>query len=165
LVGEEIDHYLFLLDKSNNMAHITKSSILNRQQARLAYSSCYIPALVYSFSAVSLTMEQINKIQQKANCEYLVKSGYDMHFPRIVVYGSTKFGGLAFNQLYVESSINKIQSLMCHINSDTMLGKMIKINLMWIQLLTGLSKPIMKSRSSIDCIGKNWFTQLCEFLM
>jgi hypothetical protein len=65
LVGEEIDHFLFLLDKSNNMAYITKCSNLNRQQARLAYGSCYISALLYSLSAVSLTIDQINKIQQK----------------------------------------------------------------------------------------------------
>jgi hypothetical protein len=41
-----------------------------------------------------------------------------MHFPRIVVYGSTKFGGLGVQHLYVESGCNKIQSMMCHINSN-----------------------------------------------
>jgi hydroxylamine reductase (hybrid-cluster protein) len=86
-----------------------------------------------------------------------------MHFPRCIVYGAQKFSGLGFQQLFIESGCNKIQSMVCHINNNTMLGKMTQINLNWVQLTSGLSNPIMESREEVLYISNNWFTQLCEF--
>jgi ribonuclease HI len=163
LVGDEVDHYKFLKDKSDKLGSITRGSQLNRRQAKKAYNSCYIPALLYSLTAVSLTRKQIDKIQQQATTDYIRKCGYDMHFPRCIVYGATNFGGLGFRQLFVESGCNKIQSMVCHINNNTMLGKMVQINLNWVQLTSGLSKPIMESKEDILYINNNWFTQLREF--
>jgi hypothetical protein len=138
---------------------------LNRRRAPIAYGTCYVPALLYSLTAMSLNRKQIDNIQQKATTEYIQKIGYDMHFPRKVVYGSIKFGGLGITQLYVDSCCTKIQSLLCNINANTMLGEMMRINLIWTQLLSGLSIPILESNSSIQYISNNWYIQLQQFTM
>jgi hypothetical protein len=113
---------------------------------------------------VSLTKDQTDSIQQKAITNFIRKTGYDMHFPRKVVYGSIKFGGLGFSQLNVESNCNKIQSIICHINNNTMLCKMMSTNLNWSQLLLGIVTPLLKNDNDISYIQKKWFTQLQCFL-
>jgi hypothetical protein len=47
LVGNESDHIPLLKDKSKKLANITCGSQLNRRKAKMAYNSCYIPALLY----------------------------------------------------------------------------------------------------------------------
>jgi hypothetical protein len=87
-----------------------------------------------------------------------------MHFPRIVVYSPINYGGLGFKNLYVESSCNKLQSIMCHINNQTMLGKLFQINFNITQQHTGLSSPILETYQNISYIQKNWYMQIREFL-
>jgi hypothetical protein len=60
----------------------------------------------------------------------------------------------------VESTCNKIQSIMCHINDGSMLGEILQINLKWTQQHAGLSTPILEK----SYIQSNWFTQIREFL-
>jgi hypothetical protein len=115
-------------------------------------------------SAVSLSKDQTDNIQQKAITNFIRMSGYDMRFPQKVVYGAIKFGGLGFSQLYVESNCNKVQSVICHINNGTMLGKMMIINLNWSQLLSGIGKPLLTNDKDITYIQKNLFSELQMFL-
>jgi hypothetical protein len=84
----------------------------------------------------------VDNTQQKATSAFIRKCGYHQHFPRSGVYGTYKFGGLGFLQLEVKSNCNKIQSLICHVNNNTMLDKRFKINLNWLQVLAGTSQPI-----------------------
>jgi ribonuclease HI len=44
-----------------------------------------------------------------------------------------------------------------------MLGKMLKINLNWTQVLAGTSAPLLESQYNFDYIQQNWFTQLLDF--
>jgi hypothetical protein len=53
-------------------------------------------------------LQEEGSIQQKAITEYIRKCGYNMHFPRCLVYSSVTYGGLGFAELYVESCCNKI---------------------------------------------------------
>jgi hypothetical protein len=115
-------------------------------------------------SAVSLSCKQTNMIQQNATTKFIQKCGFEKRIPRKLAYGSMKFGGFGFLQLHAESSCNKIQSLICHINNNTMLGKMFMMNLNWTQLLVGLSEPILESNKVIKYIDNNWFFQVRDFL-
>jgi Reverse transcriptase (RNA-dependent DNA polymerase) len=90
LVGEENDHIKFLEQKSNNLAKLTMSSQFNRRQTRKAFNSCYIPAIIYSLTACNLEETHLDKIQQQATTAYIRKCGYEMHFPRKVVYTPIK---------------------------------------------------------------------------
>jgi hypothetical protein len=149
-----------LVGKSNKIAKLTETSQFNKRQTRRAFNSCYIPALSYSLTAVSLSREQTDIIQRKATTAYIRKCGYEMHFPRKVVYCP-----IGFNQLHVVSSCNKIETLLCHINSQTTLGKSMEMILNWTQLHTGISSPILETTININYIQKNWFTQIREFLL
>jgi hypothetical protein len=45
-----------------------------------------------------------------------------------------------------------------------MLGSMMKININWTQMLTGLQLPVFESKQEIVHIPNNWFLQLRKFL-
>jgi hypothetical protein len=124
LVGCKSTHFEYLNQKSNEISIKINTCQLNRRQAKMAYNSCYIPAILYSLSAVTISQQQVDQIQQQATSAFIWKCGYDQHFPRCVVYGHNKFGGLGFLQLYVEGNIKKITALLSHVNNNTMLGKM-----------------------------------------
>jgi hypothetical protein len=163
LVGSEDDHYKFLKEKSDNLAKLTSSSQFNRRQAQRALNSCYVPALTYSLTAVNLNAVQIDKIQQPATTVYLRKCGYEMNFPRKLVYSPVIYGGIGFRQLSVESISKKIESLICHINDKSLLGKSMEIILNWTQLHTGLESSILTNDNDINYIQKNWFSQFVNF--
>jgi hypothetical protein len=45
IIGEEIYHYRFLLEKSDKISKRASIAQFNRRQARTAYFSCYVPLL------------------------------------------------------------------------------------------------------------------------
>jgi sulfur carrier protein ThiS len=73
--------------------------------------------------------------------------------------------GIGFYNLYVESSVAKIESLICHINKTTLLGETMKTNLNWVQLHSGFLKPFFKGNKFIDYIQDNWFLEIRKFVV
>jgi hypothetical protein len=164
ILGDETDHIKYLTEKSDQIGKLALKAQFNRRQARLAYSTTYVPSISYSLSAMYLSEKTINKIQQKATTTFLNLCGYDRHFSRILIFAPVLFGGLGMAQLYVESCCAKIELLICHINSQTTLGKIIQINLNWTQLLSGLSTNFLNTQDTIDYITPTWFHPIKYFL-
>jgi hypothetical protein len=142
------------------MASLTISSQFNRHQSRRAFNSCYIPAMSYSLTEVNLHENQINQIQKAAITSYIQKCGYDMHFPRKVVYSPVT----RIKKSSVESNCQKIESLICHINTKSSLGKSMELILNWVQLHSGLSTSILSNNSDIQYVKLDWFSPIREFL-
>jgi hypothetical protein len=137
---------------------------LTTTQAWLAYKCCYVPAMMYSLTAVNLSEKQLTNLQRKATSKFTQVCGYEITFPKAVVHGPTSFGGLGFPHLYVESSVGKIEALMCHINKKTSLGQTMGLNLNWIQLHCGIDVPFLECKYPLDYVQTNWFTEIKRFL-
>jgi hypothetical protein len=165
VVGVENEQFDQLMKKSDNICKLAKQGKFNTQQSWLAYRCCYIPSMVYSLTAVSLSEKQLNLIQQKAATQFTRGCGFDKSFPKSVVHGPICFGGLGFNNLYVESNSSKIESLICHLNKKSTLGEIMQINLNWVQLHTGINTSFLMDTSHIDYIQDNWFIEIREFLL
>jgi hypothetical protein len=91
ITGKEIEHETALTQKSDYYADIVCNNKLDRRKARLAYNSCYIPALSYSLTSVSFNEPILNRIQQNAIAQFIRKLGFKKCFPRAAVYGPTIF--------------------------------------------------------------------------
>jgi hypothetical protein len=121
ITGNETDHYLYLLEKSDNIAKKVLNAQFNRRQARIAYHSCYIPAMEYSLAATNLTEQQTNKIQSKATNIFLNQWGYERHFHRTMVYHLCKnlFPIIHYlNYFPIIVQCNKVQLLYRMLNVD-----------------------------------------------
>jgi hypothetical protein len=119
---------------------------------------------MYSIPAMCLSEKALYTIQQKATAKFLQLIGYEEKFPRAAVFGSYEYGGMELTHLYTESVCRKIECLTCHINANSELGKMIKININWQQLLCGTSTPFLESNYRIDYVKTNWFSCIKDFL-
>jgi hypothetical protein len=165
IVGKENDQFHQLLFKSNKIAEKIQKGQLNHRQSRIAYGSCYIPSMVYSLTAVSMDESQLIKIQQKATSQFTRMCGFEMTFPKAVVYGPVGFGGLGFQNLYVESNVNKIETIICHMNQNSPLGEKIRMILNWIQLHTGVEVGYLENQNPLLYIQNTWFTEVRRFLI
>jgi hypothetical protein len=59
----------------------------------------------------------------------------------------------------------KIESIIAHMHSDSILGKSFSIIINYLQLLSGLEKPIFASRDDIGYINDNWLLHLRNFII
>jgi hypothetical protein len=163
--GNENDHFEYLLKKSNQYGAMVCTSQFNRRQTKTAYCMNYIPALAYSLASMCLSEDKLNKIQSQAIGNFLQKMGYEKLFPRAVVYGTTDYGGLGFNQLYLTSMCQKIDIILGNVNKRSSLGGGIVLNLGWLQLHSGISTPVLESFKPVLYIQPNWFNHIHWFLI
>jgi hypothetical protein len=136
----------------------------NRRIARKAYNSNYVSSMLYTLVATNVYEKDINDIQQKATSTFIRLQGYDISYPRAVIYGPKKMGGVGVLKLSVEGNCNKVESIITHINSKTKLGKEFVVNLNWLQIHSGQSCCVINSRKNFGYIDNNWFFLIKEFL-
>jgi hypothetical protein len=105
------------------------------------------------------------QFQRKAVDAFLPAMGYDHSFPREIVYGPRSFGGLNLGHLYTEQCTAKINTMMLHIRANTTLGRIMRLNLMWTQLYSGMGIPIFESIDKLTYVTDNWFVQIRDFLI
>lgn len=162
--GDESEQFKVLLAKSNQLAIHTSQGQLTRSQARRAYSSIYIPSMSYSLVTTNLSLKLIADIQSKAMMAFLPAMGYERTFPRAVVFGPRRNGGLNLCQLYTETSVAKVSAVISHIRANTGLGQTMLVNINWLQLHSGSFQPILSSTSSLPYLKQNWILHMREFL-
>ncbi len=91
-----------LSQRSNNLSNIVTTSGLYPYQADVALWMLYNPALTYSLPAIFIDEPVLNKIQHKAIESFLPELGYNLTFPRAVVFGPPEYGGMAVLHQYTE---------------------------------------------------------------
>jgi hypothetical protein len=101
------DQFSYVKKKCEDMADRIRRSEWTRSQAQRAYSSCVLPAVGYSLPAVDLTKKQHEELQKIIIALVTQKCGYEMCYPRSVVYGPTQYGGLNMPHIHVETNGNK----------------------------------------------------------
>jgi hypothetical protein len=134
VVGDEQCHYEYLQEKSDKYAQTTATARLSRRQARTAYSTMYMPAMLDGLPAMSYSNKTLTELQSNAVSKFLPAMGFERCFPRAIVYGPRLYGGLNVGHLYTESTISKILCLLSHVRADTPLGKTMMLNLNWLQV-------------------------------
>jgi ribonuclease HI len=164
MVGNELTHLKYITDKSNQYANKTMNNQMTRSQAKLAYIYHYIPAMAYSLTAVCISELNLQKVQQKALREFIRKQGYEANFPRAVIFGPKKYGGVEMSQLYSYSQCQKVECLLTNVNNKTTLGRDITTDLKWLQLHSGRSTQVLSDDKNISYIPDNWFLGIKSFL-
>jgi Reverse transcriptase (RNA-dependent DNA polymerase) len=102
--GEEIDHLRVLAGKNKEFIRKAWNGQINRRMARRAFNSHYVPSILYSLAATNIMEDDINNIQQNATTTFIRIQGYDMTFPRAVIYGPKNFGGIGILKVSVENN-------------------------------------------------------------
>ncbi len=164
IISDDKNQLQYLQNKSDTFANLVVSGHLSRRQALTAYSSIYIPSMLYSTSVCNHTAQDLQAVQTTAIQRFLPAMGYERTFPRAVVFAPLTFGGLGLSNLYVDSSIQKIYTILSHIRANTELGQQLQMILDWTQLIAGISIPILETKETLGYINNNWFIGVMGFL-
>jgi hypothetical protein len=158
IVGNEQGQIQFLSNKSKQYGRQLHHATLTRKQANMAYKMIYIPLMKYSLPACSLSRSEIDHIQNATLDKFLPFMGYEHGSPRALIHGSIEMGGCEIPHLLTEIMGIKIESLISHIRANSMWGKSFCININYLQLCSGLEKPIFSSRDDIGYLQDNLLT-------
>jgi hypothetical protein len=124
----------------------------------------YIPSLLYSLPAMTLSEDETNDIQKKASKKFMQCSGVLKSFPRAVIYGPLSFGGVGISDLYTDSSCIKIDCILNNFKTESEMSEVMEIVLNWLQINAGTSIPILESTCALEYLPMNWFLSVKEFL-
>jgi hypothetical protein len=87
---------------------------LNHRQAKMAYNSNYVPAMLCCMPAVCLNEIKLSKIQRKMIGKFLQIFDFEETFLRAIVFGSTVFIGLGLRKIYTEGICIKVECFIRH---------------------------------------------------
>jgi hypothetical protein len=110
-----------------------QKSNFNRQEAWLALEMYYMPQMLYSLVATNISEQQCESLQSQVLTEALPKLGWVRTTSRDLIFGPKYYGGVGVRNLYTETYILKIESILIHINSSSSIGDLLKLNLEYIQ--------------------------------
>ncbi len=81
----------------------------------MAYSTIYLPTIMYPFSATTLTRKILEKAQSMTTLLILSKMGYNQHTPKAVVYAPSTHGGIGMKNLYTKQGLAKVLQVLKHL--------------------------------------------------
>ena len=87
------------------------------------------------------------------------------NFPRNVVFGPSELGGFEWDNFHSLKCTEQIKVVLGHLRQNTKLGKLIRINIETVQLLSGISTPILQCKEHIDYIEDGWIVSLHHSLV
>jgi hypothetical protein len=120
--------------------------------------------VTYPSVATYLEEKELVKIKSKAIMVFLPKMGYNRTTARAIVYGAAEQGGIGIKSLYAEQSIAQITALMQHTRLYSPLGRAIRVNLEWVQIIAGIAKPVLQDTRPLQHMEGEWFKSIREFL-
>ena len=138
----------YLHAKALHWAQQISSGGITKEDARIAYQSYLITAISYSGPVISLTEKQCDKIQREATAAYLQSQGVSKKFPRDVAFAPISIGGLGMHNLYTEQAKLHLTETVRHIRYRTTVGNMMRLDLHWAQLISGLSGQFWKDTTT-----------------
>ena len=97
--------------------------------------------------------------------ECLRAAGMNGNFPRKVVFGPSELGGLEWDNFHSLKCTEQIKVVLGHLRQDTNLGKLIRINIETVQLLSGSSVPIFQMKEHLNYIEDGWIVSLHHSLV
>jgi hypothetical protein len=108
--------------------------------------------------------ERVRQNQKQSNNDFLPKMGYNRTTAIAIVYGPAEHGGIGIKSLYAEQSIAQITALSQHTRLYSPLGRTIRVNLEWVQIIAGIARPVLEDTRPIQHMEGEWFKSIKEFL-
>ncbi len=115
--------------------------------------------------ALSLTEDDCNKLLTPIVKAALPKLHINRNTARSIVHGPLILGGMALPNLFTVQGIDKLQLFLGHLRLENDTGKLIRIDLSYVQLLTGSSSFFLnKPYNNYKWVEWGWVTSFWSFL-
>ena len=133
---------------------------LTRQAGYMAYHSIWVARFRYSAAVIGYTENQLSAIQSTIVGPCLSVAGYNQKFPRAIVFGPKKYGGLGWEDISVLNIYEKLKLFIGSIRLQDKLGAMLLIQLTWLQLFAGIGTPLLEYTKIIPYLPVGWLTNI-----
>jgi hypothetical protein len=152
-----------MIDKVLLYSNDIRSSTMWRGDSAVAYTSFYMPSLLYGVPETTLTKEECEDIQRPVVNAILPKMGIARSAPRKVVFGATQYDCLGLNHLAVLQGKSRLQYLLVHLRCGDTTCELMQMLLEYTQLECGCrGNPLQQDYKNYECLllNKNWITEV-----
>jgi hypothetical protein len=138
---------------------------MTHDEAWTFYFACYLPSIGYPLASLSLTYQQLDRVQRRAMTIMVAKCGYNRNTKRAIIYGPLCYGGANFRHLYVQQGVGQVTSFLKHWREASVVGKLLQCALTWTQMTAGTSISILQDVSTkLPHLESKWLASLRLFL-
>ena len=138
---------------------------LGRPAGYLVYNSIWMAKFRYYAPVVGFTKPQLTKIQQRVVGKCLSVAGYSSKIQRAIVFGPMKYGCMSWSTIMVVSIYEKLKLLIGSIRLQDTVGKLLQLQITWLQLVAGTSENFLQSKVDVPYLPKGWITNLHKQLV
>ena len=142
-----------------------KQAKLSRVCGSKLYSALWIPKLRYVAPVVCFSRKQCTAIDRKVVRQCLGATGVNRNFPRAVVFGPKKYGGMEWESMASLLVYEKIKFVVTHLRKQDKMGKLLCIMIETIQIQAGLNEEVMNTKIKWqEWVERCWFSNLKYWL-
>ena len=163
--GKWAKEYKYWLDFTKDFAITVRKARLDRLGGYQAYKALWCAKFRYSAPVIGLSKQQLLKIQKQIIGTSLAAAGYSSKMPRAIVFGPSLFGGMQWESPYSILLAEQIKLVIGSLRMEDTVGKLLNIQLQWIQLAVGLSTPVLEAKTTIPYVPHCWIKLLHEKLV
>ena len=129
------------------------------------HPSYWVSKFRYVGALVGFNKQLCEDIEKPVVASCLSATGFNMRFPRAVVFGTETYGGMGWQSMNAIQIFEKIKSFLRNIRSGTRLGNLLEIETATAQLHAGISESILKTEVLWQKWSPNtWITHLSSNL-
>ena len=153
------------IEFSTNFGRRVRGAGFSRVAGELAYKSVWLAKFRYSAAVIGYSQNQLKEIQSKITGPCIAAAGYSSKMPRSVIFGPVEYGGLEWDDCLLISIYEKLKLLIGSIRLQDKLGRMLEIQLTWLQLFAGSSTPLLEEKKYICYLPEGWIKHLHKLLV
>ena len=125
------------------------------------HPSYWVSKFRYVGALVGFNKQLCDDIEKPVVASCMSATGFNMRFPRAVVFGTETYGGMGWQSMNAVQIFEKIKSFVRNIRSGTRLGSLLEIATATAQLHAGISDSILKTEVMRQKWSpKTWITHL-----
>lgn len=163
ITGENSREKQELTNKCSKYAIRLYYDYVDPHTASMIWNNYITPMITYASAAHHFTRLQWENIIKEVVRSILLRFRLACTFPRAILFGPKSRGGLGLAHPKDVQLAKQIQAIRKNVRLDNDVGKAIRINLAWTQIMTGLTTPIFeKPSSNMKHVRSNWIQNVCE---
>ena len=137
-------------------------SSLNNRDKVLAYKMQVVPRLTFPLVCKQLSRKDLAKVYIPALTVLMYALGLNYIFPRIILYGDTRYNELKTNNLYTIQGIKTSKSFIGFIRKEIRTRKLLQIERGYIEMMIGKCMSPLQDPVTIDVEWalESWITSL-----
>ena len=104
--GTRKEQFRQLQKKSDLVTDFLREAPLTCLEAWTFYFACYLPAVSYPLTSLSLTQQHLDRVQKKAMSIIVSRCGFNRNTKKAILYRHLTLGGASFRSLFVQQGVS-----------------------------------------------------------